>query len=444
MPQGVTDDNFEVLSNLVTCANKMSTKKLSKATAVTKAWNTLQTLPEFLDDDQKGFGQPAQSQDGDDGQGEEGKEVEESGEAKPSSEQAQEDKEKNKVEQEQLEKQDDEGEAGGEEEETEAKTETDEPEFELAHELQPEPSPPEPVDLASRLNDIVDDDTRLPDDIAEEVRDAVIEKRADLSELLSHLAKDSPYTVIAYTPNEDAMRAAETRGQTAPAEDKLRRILQDYRLRRTKDYRGLMSGRISGRRLHRVAHGDQRVFQRRERPEEIDMAVCLLMDLSGSVHRHRDLIEQIVVATSDAFKKEKMDFMVLGYSENHGVVNIPRLYDREAGRVNLDLRKEWGMTPSYEGLAAAVAQLLRLGGKKQKILFHITDGEPNVGGVQTIPELLGEARSKGIVDIHIYLAESGSVPDRFMRLYGEDTMSIDDINQLPEVVDAELRRRLKV
>ncbi|MBA7679333.1 Potassium-transporting ATPase ATP-binding subunit [subsurface metagenome] len=51
---------------------------------------------------------------------------------------------------------------------------------------------------------------------------------------------------------------------------------------------------------------------------------------------------------------------------------IPRLYDREVGRVNLGLNKEWHMTPSYEGLAAATAQLLRLGGKKQKILFHNT------------------------------------------------------------------------
>jgi len=430
MPTNISQENIKLLGEMATNANKMCTKKLSKSSAILRAWKTLKELPMALTDEERGFTTQAipSEEQGETGEGE--------SEVIPASEQVQEDMKNEKEEQGELETEEEE--AGGEEPEVE-----EEAGESVDGSIGEEDVDPD-LDLASELDSLVDDNTKLPKDLAEEVSEAVIEKRADLSELLSYLAKDSSSTIIAYTPGEDAERAAEARSKTASAEEKLRRILLDYRLRRTKDYRGLMSGRISGRRLHRVAYGDQRVFQRRERPEEIDMAVCLLMDLSGSVYRHRPLIEQITCAICDAFQKEKMEFISLGYSQNMGTVYIPRLYDREVGRVNLDLTKEWNMTPSYEGLAAATAQLLRLTGKKQKILFHFTDGFPNIGGQRTIPELLDEARGRGIIDIHICLTSSNYTPEGFKGLYGEDTMFVNDVDQLPDIVDAELRKRLKI
>jgi len=387
MPQNISQENLEILSKMVTYINRMCTQEMGKESAVLDGWGIVKELPVVLSAEERGFG-----------------------------------------------KMEDEAGAGEPEEEEETQDQ------EEAREVEPETN----VDLVSRIDMLVDDRTELPDDLAEEVSEAIIEKRHDLSQLLSYLAKDSRWTIIAYTPPEDAERAAKARAKTASAEEKLRRILQDYRLKRTKDYRGLMAGRISVRRLHRVAYGDRRVFQRRDKPELVDMAVCLLMDLSGSVCVHRDLIEQITVAICDAFKKERMEFIALGYSGRHNIVSIPRLYDREVGKVNLGLEKEWLMTPSYEGLAAAIAQLLRLAGRKQKILFHFTDGEPNNGGGQAIAGLLHGARIKGIVDIHVCLTSSSFTPEKFKRLYGEDTLFINEINQLSDTVDRELRKRLKL
>jgi len=386
MPQNISQENLEVLSKLATLANEMCTKKTSKDDAVLSAWGIVKGLSVTLSDEERGF------------------------------------------------------------DKTEYKTDTEEKEEEetQAHEKSWQAEPETTLDLVSRLDTLVDDTTELPDDLAEEVREAIIEKRCDLSQILSYLAKDSHWTLIAYTPPEDAQRAANARMKTSSVEEKLRRILQDYRQKRTKDYRGLMSGKISGRRLHRVAYGDKRVFQRRDKPELVDMAVCLLMDLSGSVSIYRELIEQITVAMCDAFKKERMEFIALGYSGRHNIVSIPRLYDREVGKVNLGLEKEWVMTPSYEGLAAAIGQLLRLAGRKQKILFHFTDGEPNNGGRQAIADLLVGARTKGIKDIHVCLTSSGFTPERFRQLYGEDTLFINEINQLPDTVDTKLRERLKI
>uniref|UniRef100_A0A6M3M684 Putative von Willebrand domain containing protein n=2 Tax=viral metagenome TaxID=1070528 RepID=A0A6M3M684_9ZZZZ len=438
MPKNISQENVKTLGIIATYANKMCTKKLSKSSAVIGAWKILKKLPAMLTDSERGFGKPTPAPDTDNGK------------SKPAPEQVHEDAESEQEAQEKLEKQEDlegeteaeakaekeQGELDGEKSEeeagedkppeTEEDEETDSSEEDVdeeagegvesgvnEEEIEPDPN----LDLASELDSLVNDYTRLPKNLAEDVSEAIVEKRDDLSQLLSLLAKDSSYTILAYTPKEDAKRAAEVRSKTASTEEKLRRILQDYRLRRTRDYRGLMSGRISARRLHRVAYGDQRVFQRREKPEEIDMAVCLLMDLSGSVHPSRDLIEQITCAISDAFTKEKMEFIALGYSESYGTVTIPRLYDREVQRVNLGLDKEWQMTPSYEGLAAAIAQLLRLAGKKQKVLFHFTDGGPNTGPSHIIPELLDDARAKGITDIHICLTSRDYTTERFKHLW---------------------------
>ena len=387
VPQNISQENLEILSKIVTYINKMCTQEMGKEDAVLDAWGMVKRLPVALSAEERGFS----------------KTKDRTGEDEPE-----------------------------EAEETQAQEETEEAE------------PETNLDLVSRIDKLVDDKTELPDDLVEEVSEAIIEKRHDLSQLLSYLAKDSCWTVIAYTPQEDAVRAAKARAQTATAEEKLRRILQDYRQNRTKDYRGLLSGRISARRLHRVAYGDRRVFQRRDKPELVDMAVCLLMDLSGSVRVYRELIEQITVAICDAFKKERMEFIALGYSGRHNIVSIPRLYDREIGKVNLGLEKEWVSTPSYEGLAAAIAQLLRLAGRKQKILFHFTDGEPNSEGRQAIADLLQRARTKGIKDIHVCLTSSSFTPEKFKHLYGEDTLFINEINQLPDTVDKELRKRLKL
>jgi hypothetical protein len=387
MPQNISQENLEILSRMVTYINEMCTKEMGKDSAVLDAWGMVKELPVTLSAEERGFG----------------KTEDRTGEGEPE-----------------------------EAEETQAQEEDEEAE------------PETNLDLVSRIDKLVDDKTELPDDLAEEVSEAIIEKRHDLSQLLSYLAKDSHCTVIAYTPQEDAERSAKARAQTTSAEEKLRRILQDYRMKRTKDYRGLLSGRISARRLHRVAYGDRRVFQRRDKPELVDMAVCLLMDLSGSVRVYRELIEQITVAICDAFKKERMEFIALGYSARHNIVSIPRLYDREIGKVNLGLEKEWLMTPSYEGLAAAIAQLLRLAGRKQKVLFHFTDGEPNNGGRQAVVDLLQRARTKGIKDIHVCLTSSSFTPEKFKRLYGEDTLFINEINQLPDTVDKEIRKRLKL
>jgi len=299
-------------------------------------------------------------------------------------------------------------------------------------------------DLANMLDSLSNDDTPLDDDTANKVSDAIIEKRDDLTQLISQLAKDSTNTIVAYTPPENGQNAANARMHTAVAEEQIRHILQQYRLRQTRDYHGLREGRISTRRLARLGFGDTRIFKRREQPDEIDMILCLCFDMSGSTRGNFDLIAQLVCAMSDALKKEKVEFIAIGYSLNGGIVSIPRLYDKETSKVMLELTKEWGFTPSYEGLATAIAQLMRLGGTKRKVLIHFTDGKPNSGNTDKIPELLADARQHGITDIHICIpgTDSDSTSFQFENMYGANTQILDDINKLPEHIREEFEKNL--
>jgi len=113
--------------------------------------------------------------------------------------------------------------------------------------------------------------------------------------------------------------------------------------------------------------------------------------------------------------------------------------------VNLNLVREWGSTPSYEGLAAGIAQLMRLSNKKQKVLLHFTDGVPNSANSGYIPEMLASAREKGIIDIHFCISGGYfSSAATFKQLYGEDVRMINSIDDLPAMIEQELRSRLKL
>ena len=487
LPTGITQDNAAILSKIIENCNGMVTKRTTKDSAILNTWKTISKLPEKLDDDSRGFTpppppEPAKPDDpGDSDQP--------APDAKPIADQMREDAENEKQEREKDkpektdkpekedkpddtdEKEDDNGEddGDGDSDDGESDSDTDaeaDPEAgdstddmdtdkDPDAEAEVEPAPDEPPDidkelnLAENIDSAVDDKTELDPATAEEVQQAIIGNRNDLSQLVSNLAGKGATnrTVIVYTPKEDASETAEARASSSDAEEKVRRIIQEYRLKRTTDYRGLMSGRVSGRRLSRVAYGDQRVFQRRERPDEVDLAICLLMDMSGSERQRKPLIEQIVCAITDAFQKEKVEFIALGYtamlnSQNgHAIgqtIKIARLFDHETGKVNFGV-DYWGDTPSYEGLAAGIAQLLRLSPNKRKVLIHFTDGQPDSG--MNIPQLLEDSRKRGIIDIHIAL---GNVSGNFQNLYqhGDNVYEVKNISELPEIIEKQLRSNL--
>lgn len=485
--------NLDVLATMLNDAMNMSTGKLPKDSCILDAWRKLCTLPSYIDHDKddkfkqpqdlvpptpgtSNIPQPSDDKKDTDKKPDDQKSQEEPPESKPDAGDSESSDDGDKKESDEKDNDDDktnektgESEGNGDSDEDDESEEVagdsaddgaNEPDAPGQATAQPTDDRPvwKPQDLASKLDNLVDDTTQIDDTLANDVAKSIIEKRDDLTQLIAHLAGDSRHTILAYTPKENGQLATEARMSSSSAEEKLRHVFQEYKLRRTKDYHGLRDGRVSTSRLHRVAYGDTRVFKRRETPDEVDMAVCLLLDLSASVRGSRNLLNQIVCSMSDALKKEKVEFIALGYSLSGvlghytasgvvetspgGQVYIPRLYDKETGKVLLELENEWGNTPGYEGIAAAIAQLLRFGGTKRKVLIHFTDGRPNSGNTAKIPELLADARNKGITDIHMCIPGTDANTNLFTQLYGAQTYEVEKIDDLPGMIRQALKEKL--
>ena len=320
------------------------------------------------------------------------------------------------------------------EENGEGKGEDESPKEEIDQSPAPQPEPEAPPpDLARAINTPVELKTHLPSNIAKEVTEAIVEQRQDITRMVAALAGESLSNIITYTPPAD-VDLGRIRASTHTTEEELRRIFQQFRDRHTSNYRGLYAGKISNRRLHRVGYGDERVFQRRERPEEMDLAMVLLMDFSGSMVSSWKLSTEIITALSDAFSKEKAEFMAAGYGGGTSV-RLPIFYNREQG-LQIGLGKLGGSTPSYEGLAAAASLLLKFGGNRKKVLAHFTDGQPNSGRSMLIPDLLKEIRKLGIKDYHI--CPKGS---NLHSIYGR-MLEIADISLLPHMIEDILKKEL--
>lgn len=474
--------NLEILGALLNEATKMVAGKSPKDVCIFQAYKKLCELPEYIDhDNDPNFKQPPappQQQDDDkDNQGadsdvpgndKQDKDADAGDKPGDNGDKKDEDKEDGEPDDDEKDSDEDgdefeeDGEEPGDSEEDDEPGDLEKDGTDDGTDTQPgdgqdKPSEPtddrpvwKPQDLVAGLDSLTDDKTPMSADLADKVSKAIIEKHDDLSQLISHLAGDSENKIITYTPPDDNTNANEARLSTAPIEERLRRVFQQYRLWKTKDYHGLREGRVSSGRLYRTSYGDDRVFKRREQPDTINMAICLLVDLSGSIQVSRELVYQVICSMCDAMQKEKVDFFAIGYSlddainPHEKVVSIPRLYDPETKKVMLSLTKEWGFTPSYEGIAAGIAQLLRFGDDKHKVLIHFTDGRPNSGNTEKIPELLTYARRHGISDIHICIPGNDPSSFRFSELYGvKNTREIKSITDLPDQIEKELRDKMK-
>ena len=438
LPPDITPDNLIILGKLLDNVSKLCAGKLTRGQCLMTCWNIVKAMPtrrqppppppmppvpekadgelpaptkgdgeqDGGDSDDRPEGEPGESKSEPDS-GQDDDHSEES-EGQPDDDSSRPDKDKGE---------DDDGQDGEDDNSDEVKAEP--------------PLPEKAESLAALVNDDITNKKQLSTEVARAVSDAIVEKRADLTQMVSVLAEHAHDTIVTYTP-ESSGEETEARKHTQEAENLLRRIFQDYRLRRTEYYRGLYSGKVSNRRLHRAGYGDPRVFQRRDRPEEIDLAVALVMDCSDSMGPHMELVFQIVTAMSDALSKEKVPFIAIGYSSDRAV-NIAKFSDSEGG---LHLGYKSGYTPSYEGIAAGIAQLLRFAGNRRKILFHYTDGAANSSTSFYIPELLKKARNMGIEDYHLG-------PSRCVEALYERIVAVEDIAKLPMVVEELLRKEME-
>ena len=113
----------------------------------------------------------------------------------------------------------------------------------------------------------------------------------------------------------------------------------------TRDWEGGMeNGRLDTRRLTSAYQAKPNVFKLREDRKEMDTALSILIDLSGSMGgRKADMAEKVAIAISEAVDRTGVKYEILGFNNRSDLKLEARDHDRyHSGELRID---EYRMEP---------------------------------------------------------------------------------------------------
>ncbi len=274
----------------------------------------------------------------------------------------------------------------------------------------------------------------IPEEVLQEVLDAVIHEMEDLSRSVAEVISRPYGDVNAQTKRADydAPAAAAVRAQVEPQIAEMRRVFDREASIQTRHLHGMTSGKLSTRRLARVGAGNLRVFKRKEVLERPDLAIGLLLDVSGSMNQLMD----VVWATASVFAesltmKPGVNFLCLTYTGGYFKVQTTRIADRGMGKLHLGNVEQGGGTPSGPALGSMKVLMDRMP-ERQKVIIHFTDGGPDDGSSSpSVDAALTAARKAGY---RVWaIAPQGC--ERYVFQYGDGNwQTIGSIGDLPAKV----------
>lgn len=192
--------------------------------------------------------------------------------------------------------------------------------------------------------------------------------------------------------------------------------------------------RIQTQSLYKLSYGDSRIFQSKHHKPAVNTGIVILVDESSSMTRLAGVANESAMATALALEGipgvnlavagfgSRLDFSTMTY--------IPRIAPRKAFSKRVDptsfVGRAEGYTPMTQALQWAVSELSGLRNITRKIVFVITDGEPDcpVSASETVRKM--EAASIETYGLGIKHVISKSLIPK--------SSSITDIQDLPAVV----------
>jgi hypothetical protein len=211
---------------------------------------------------------------------------------------------------------------------------------------------------------------------------------------------------------------------------RLSALFSEYAERRKVVSRGLDSGKLDRRRLHRAATTG-RCFAFVDRVPSPEWTITLLLDASGSMRGNKwKIVENTVGNLYSALANAMNKLQVYAYFETDGVCMISSL---AKGRHLLSV-PPGGKTASGQAIIAAAYLMPRI--HKRNLLVHITDGETNFGC--DVRYGMDYCREQ---NIHLVTLGCGCKDQAAMfRQYGNTIQFIDHFGQLPGSIENLLKR----
>lgn len=219
----------------------------------------------------------------------------------------------------------------------------------------------------------------MPEEILNEVLDAIVHELEDLSRSVAEVITKPYGDVNAQTKKADfdGPAAARVRNQVEKEIQEIQRVFDKQAAVKSRQLHGLTTGKLDTRRLARVGTGNLRVFKRREVLEQPDLAVGLLLDVSGSMHSNMGVVWMTAAVFSEGLvRKRGINFLCLTYTGGYFNVQTTKICDREMGKLCLGNVEQGGGTPSGPAIASMKVLMDRMP-ERQKVIIHFTDGAPD-------------------------------------------------------------------
>lgn len=167
--------------------------------------------------------------------------------------------------------------------------------------------------------------------------------------------------------------------------------------------------------------------------DKADLAVCILVDESGSMGgKNIDAAIKTAIILEDFLRNMHIPCCIYGHTTGGlgCVLYSYQEFDR-AGENDRYRLMEMGArsgTPTAAALNTCY-QLIKKRDESCKLIIVITDGEPGDNGNNRIQQMVRESHRHGIEIFGVGIAGAGPSLE---RIYGGRTIAIDDLNELPK------------
>ena len=299
-------------------------------------------------------------------------------------------------------------------------------------------------DEAGQVGNLDDFDDRevvpVPEHLLREILDAILHEIEDLSASVAEVLAEDPRNVVANCrkADDDPELARRVTSDVMSEVQAIRRVFDQQRDAATVYLRGQDRGNLDSRRLWKVGVGDLNVKRRRMVLETPDMAVGLLLDVSGSMNRYMAIVEQTAAVFAEGLiHKRGVNFAAWAYTGGRFEVALTRLCDRRMGKLCLRNVEKGGGTPSGAAMAGVKVLMDRMPERK-KMLIHFTDGMPDVA--HHVGMSVKACRDAGIA---VYaIGVGGSMASSLEQQYGKSNWEVvETVDMLPGAM-AKLLMRL--
>ncbi len=275
-------------------------------------------------------------------------------------------------------------------------------------------------DKATSLHGSLINETDLPDDVTSLLQDQLRSQASEDNN--GDNFKINSYDVGPIAKNEGDVSELQS-GILASSviRSRLQGLLQAQT--KIKKRMHIKGKKIKGSRLSRLAQGDSRIFIQRDVRRQIDTAVHVLLDTSGSMSGCQDIANQATVSLALAIQSiSKSDIAVSQFPGTDSTAVSPLILRNQGVHPNLGRLNvcSYGGTPLAEAMLFATRELA-LSRRAKKVLIVITDGAPSNG--DSVKYL------NSLIDGHVETYAIG-IQSTAVKRYFEKWVSIEHISQL--------------